>query len=143
MTNGKPHHERKLLLRTMVASMIKCEWSQHDLRRAPTGLGWARASTTLDYFRLRSRMFRDVARKRFNRLRPVKPSRLVMLACTIALFIPSVVQARDLVVFGEPALEKALRAVGNLWQAPVGTRVNVFVAPTDQPPLSGPGGMLV
>jgi ABC-type molybdate transport system substrate-binding protein len=115
----------------MEASMIKCESSQHDLRRAPTGLGWARASTALANLRLTSRMFRDVARKRFNRLRPVKPSRLIMLACTIALFIPSVVQARDLVVFGEPTLEKALRAVGNLWQARVGTRVNVFVAPTD------------
>ena len=38
---------------------------------------------------------------------------------------------RDLVVFGEPALQKALRAVGSLWQARSGTRVNVFVAPTD------------
>jgi hypothetical protein len=39
-------------------------------------------------------------------------------------------QARDLVVYGEPTLEKALRAVGTLWQARSGTRVNVFVAPT-------------
>jgi molybdate transport system substrate-binding protein len=42
-----------------------------------------------------------------------------------------VVQARDLVVYGEPTLEKALRSVGTLWQARTGTRVNVFVAPTD------------
>src|SRR6476660_1927872 len=40
-------------------------------------------------------------------------------------------QARDLVVYGEPTLEKALKAVGVLWQARTGTRVNVFVAPTD------------
>jgi molybdate transport system substrate-binding protein len=38
---------------------------------------------------------------------------------------------RDLVVFGEPTLQKALRTVGSLWQAQSGTRVNVFVAPTD------------
>jgi molybdenum ABC transporter molybdate-binding protein len=39
--------------------------------------------------------------------------------------------ARDLVVFGEPTLEKALKSIGALWQARTGTRVNVFVAPTD------------
>lgn len=37
---------------------------------------------------------------------------------------------RDLVVYGEPTLEKALRSVGRLWQARTGTRVNVFVART-------------
>jgi molybdate transport system substrate-binding protein len=37
---------------------------------------------------------------------------------------------RDLVVYGEPTLEKALRSVGMLWQGRSGTRVNVFVAPT-------------
>jgi len=35
------------------------------------------------------------------------------------------------VVYGEPTLEKALKSVGFLWQARTGTRVNVFVAPTD------------
>jgi molybdenum ABC transporter molybdate-binding protein len=35
------------------------------------------------------------------------------------------------VVYGEPTLEKALKSVGSLWQARTGTRVNVFVAPTD------------
>jgi molybdenum ABC transporter molybdate-binding protein len=39
--------------------------------------------------------------------------------------------ARDLVVYGEPTLEKALKSVGALWQARTGTRVNIFVAPTD------------
>ena len=34
-------------------------------------------------------------------------------------------------VYGEPTLEKALKAVGALWQSRTGTRVNVFVAPTD------------
>jgi len=38
---------------------------------------------------------------------------------------------RDLVVYGEPTLEKALRSVGMLWRGRSGTRVNVFVAPTD------------
>jgi ABC-type molybdate transport system substrate-binding protein len=39
--------------------------------------------------------------------------------------------ARDLVVYGEPTLEKALKSIGSMWQARTGTRVNVFVAPTD------------
>jgi molybdenum ABC transporter molybdate-binding protein len=38
---------------------------------------------------------------------------------------------RDLVVYGEPTLEKALRSIGLLWRGRSGTRVNVFVAPTD------------
>src|SRR5438128_2637076 len=54
-----------------------------------------------------------------------------ILLCATALLASSVAQARDLVVYGEPTLEKALRAVGALWQARSGTRVNVFVAPTD------------
>ena len=40
-------------------------------------------------------------------------------------------QARDLVVYGEPTLERALKSIGSLWQARAGTRVNVFVAPAD------------
>lgn len=48
-----------------------------------------------------------------------------------ALLAPAIAQARDLVVFGEPTLEKALKSVGTLWQTRTGTRVNVFVAPTD------------
>jgi len=47
------------------------------------------------------------------------------------LLAPVLAQARDLVVYGEPTLEKALRSVGQLWQARTGTRVNVFVAPSD------------
>jgi molybdenum ABC transporter molybdate-binding protein len=54
-----------------------------------------------------------------------------VLLCSAALLAPAVTQARDLVVYGEPTLEKALRSVGMLWQARTGTRVNVFVAPTD------------
>ena len=48
-----------------------------------------------------------------------------------ALLAPAIAQARDLVVFGEPTLEKALKSVGTLWQTRTRTRVNVFVAPTD------------
>jgi molybdate transport system substrate-binding protein len=40
------------------------------------------------------------------------------------------VDARDLVVYGEPTLERALKSIGLLWRARTGTRVNVFVAPT-------------
>jgi molybdate transport system substrate-binding protein len=47
------------------------------------------------------------------------------------LLAPALAQARDLVVYGEPTLEKALRSVGQLWRARTGTRVNVFVAPSD------------
>jgi molybdenum ABC transporter molybdate-binding protein len=53
------------------------------------------------------------------------------LLCAAVHLAPAVAQARDLVVYGEPTLEKALRSVGTLWQARTGTRVNVFVAPTD------------
>jgi len=51
------------------------------------------------------------------------------LSCT--LLAPAAARARDLVVYGEPALEKALKSVGALWHARTGTRVNVFVAPSD------------
>jgi molybdenum ABC transporter molybdate-binding protein len=54
----------------------------------------------------------------------------VLLSVT-ALLAPAIAQARDLVVYGEPTLEKALKSLGMLWQARTGTRVNVFVAPTD------------
>jgi molybdate transport system substrate-binding protein len=47
------------------------------------------------------------------------------------LLAPAVARARDLVVYGDPTLEKALRSVGALWQTRTGTRVNVFVAATD------------
>lgn len=53
------------------------------------------------------------------------------LLCAVSLFAPAVAHARDLVVYGEPTLEKALKSVGALWQARIGTRINVFVAPTD------------
>jgi molybdate transport system substrate-binding protein len=53
------------------------------------------------------------------------------LLCAVALLAPAAAAARDLVIYGEPTLEKALKSVGSLWQARTGTRVNVFVAPTD------------
>src|SRR5438876_8195950 len=53
------------------------------------------------------------------------------LLCAIALLGPVDASARDLVVYGEPTLEKALKSVGALWQARTGARVNIFVAPTD------------
>jgi molybdate transport system substrate-binding protein len=53
------------------------------------------------------------------------------LLCAIALLGTVDARARDLVVYGEPTLEKALKSVGALWQARTGTRVNIFVAPTD------------
>jgi molybdate transport system substrate-binding protein len=54
-----------------------------------------------------------------------------ILLCAVALLAPTPADARDLVVYGEPTLEKALKSVGSLWQVRTGTRVNVFVAPTD------------
>src|SRR5436190_20933443 len=53
------------------------------------------------------------------------------LLCAAALLASAAADARDLVLYGEPTLEKALKSVGSLWQARTGTRVNVFVAPTD------------
>src|SRR5262245_58279534 len=60
--------------------------------------------------------------------RPRFPS-IVALLC--ALVVPAIAPARDLGVCGVPTLEKPLKSVGTLWQARSGTRVNVFVAPTD------------
>src|SRR5262249_13674614 len=51
--------------------------------------------------------------------------------CAVTMHAPAMAQARDLVVYGEPTLERALKSVGSLWQARTGTRVNVFVAPSD------------
>jgi molybdenum ABC transporter molybdate-binding protein len=53
------------------------------------------------------------------------------LLCAAALLAPAAAAARDLVVYGEPTLEKALKSVGSLWQARTGTRVNVLVAPAN------------
>jgi molybdate transport system substrate-binding protein len=55
----------------------------------------------------------------------------VVAALSCMLLAPAAAQARDLVVYGEPTLEKALKSLGALWQARTGTRVNVFVAPSD------------
>ena len=53
------------------------------------------------------------------------------LLCAVALVPPAAAAARDLVVYGEPTLQAALKSIGFLWQARTGTRVNIFVAPTD------------
>src|SRR5262249_49141098 len=52
-------------------------------------------------------------------------------ALSCMLLAPAIAQARDLVVYGEPTLKSALKSVGALWQARSGTRVNVFVAPSE------------
>jgi molybdate transport system substrate-binding protein len=54
-----------------------------------------------------------------------------ILLCAVALVPPAAAAARDLVVYGEPTLQAALKSIGVLWQSRTGTRVNVFVAPTD------------
>jgi molybdate transport system substrate-binding protein len=56
---------------------------------------------------------------------------IATLLCTAALFSAPAAHGRDLVVYGEPTLETALKSVGKLWHGRSGTRVNVFVAPTD------------
>jgi len=53
------------------------------------------------------------------------------LLCAASLVAPATAHARDLVVYGEPTLQRALKLVGSLWQWRTGTRVNVFVAPSD------------
>ncbi len=47
--------------------------------------------------------------------------------CAAALLAPAAAAARDLVVYGEPSLEKALKSVGSLWQARTGTLSMSFV----------------
>jgi hypothetical protein len=44
------------------------------------------------------------------------------LLCAVALVPPAAAAARDLVVYGEPALQAALKSIGFLWQARTGTR---------------------
>jgi molybdate transport system substrate-binding protein len=61
---------------------------------------------------------------------PAMRGLLSTLLCAAAVMAASAAQARDLVVYGEPTLESALRSIGTLWQARTGTRVNVFVAPS-------------
>ena len=53
------------------------------------------------------------------------------LLYTAAFLGAPTAHARDLVVYGEPTLETALKSAGKLWHGRSGTRVNVFVAPTD------------
>src|SRR5215470_14535558 len=55
----------------------------------------------------------------------------LVAALSCMLLAPAAAEARDLVIYGEPTLEKALKSVGALWRARTGTRVNVFVAPSD------------
>jgi molybdate transport system substrate-binding protein len=79
------------------------------------------------------RIFRDIRERKAGGRRS-RHLRLVIAAAFLyaaALIAPAIAQARDLVVYGEPTLEKALKSVGILWQARSGTRVNVFVAPSD------------
>ena len=84
-------------------------------------------------------VFRSSSRERGPRIwRPQSRAWLSNLGggalfCVVVLLMPAVAHARDLVVYGEPALEKVLNAVGAMWQARSGTRVNVLVART---PLS-------
>jgi molybdate transport system substrate-binding protein len=79
------------------------------------------------------RIFRDSHERRAGGRRGSRPCLVIAAAllCTAAHAAPAIAQARDLVVYGEPTLETALKAVGTLWRARTGTRVNVFVAPTD------------
>ena len=77
------------------------------------------------------RIFRDSHERRAGERRGPCLVIAAALLCTAALAAPAIARARDLVVYGEPTLEKALKSVGTLWQARTGTRVNVFVAPTD------------
>ena len=39
------------------------------------------------------------------------------LLCAVALVPPAAAAARDLVVYGEPTLQAALKSIGFLWQA--------------------------
>ena len=85
--------------------------------------------------KLSVRVFRGHDVHEAGGLRCGRPFRSIVAAvlCAVALLASGsgAAPARDLVVFGEPTLEKALKSIGALWQARTGTRVNVFVAPSD------------
>lgn len=92
-------------------------------------------SATLEHGELLVRVVRSHDGHEAGGLRCGRPSRSIVAAvlCAVALLASGsgAAPARDLVVFGEPTLEKALKSIGALWQARTGTRVNVFVAPSD------------
>jgi molybdate transport system substrate-binding protein len=77
------------------------------------------------------RIFRDIRERKAGGWRGARPYLAAAFLYAAGLAAPAIAQARDLVVYGEPTLERALKSVGTLWQARTGTRVNVFVAPTD------------
>ena len=92
-------------------------------------------SATLEHGELLVRVVRSHDGHEAGGLRCGRPSRSIVAAvlCAVALLASGsgAAPARDLVVFGEPTLEKALKSIGALWQARTGMRVNVFVAPSD------------
>jgi molybdate transport system substrate-binding protein len=115
--------------------MIKSVSPQRDLSHALS----ARIvlSAKLEHGELSVRVFRSQdghAAGALHRARS-RPSAvaaaLYAVALAVALLAPGAAHARDLVVFGEPTLQRALKSIGALWQARTGTRVNVFVAPSD------------
>jgi molybdate transport system substrate-binding protein len=58
--------------------------------------------------------------------------KLLLAAGFLNAWLPAVaVQARDLVVLGEPTLATALGRLGAAWRQRSGVRANVFVAPSD------------
>jgi len=75
-------------------------------------------------------LYRFISRgARFAAMPPLHLRSLIL--CLLVLLPSPGAQARDLVVFGEPTLESALRQVGATWRERSGVRVNVFVAPSD------------
>jgi molybdenum ABC transporter molybdate-binding protein len=70
-----------------------------------------------------------LAGARFGAMPPLHLRSIVL--CLLVLLPSPGARARDLVVFGEPTLESALRQVGAAWRERSGVRVNVFVAPSD------------
>ncbi len=70
-----------------------------------------------------------LAGARFGAMPPLHLRWLIL--CLLVLLLSPGAQARDLVVFGEPTLESALRQVGATWRERSGVRVDVFVAPSD------------
>jgi len=62
----------------------------------------------------------------------MRPLKVLWAALGLMVLLTSfAAQARDLVIFGEPTLETALRRLGATWRERSGIRVNVFVAPSD------------
>jgi molybdate transport system substrate-binding protein len=105
------------------AHRMRVQSSDQDIRGST--LNDRRRDDVLDQKRARS--------AESNRDRPCTAFARMRVAIATGFFValfgafsPPLAHARDLVIFAEPTLKPALRAVGQLWRARTGVRVDIF-----------------